>query len=139
MHSLFYISYSLLRANTGSFLAACFEGINPPINVNITLSIIKTIAAGIGSTATISGFPVTACIMLLIGINNNSETPIPINPANKPTINVSALNIDDIFFFDALVGIGYCKSFCVFGNSVLFFAIVSENQTVFFDTMVAMQ
>ena len=43
------ILYSVLNANTGSFLAAFFDGIIPPINVKITLNIISTIAAGIGA------------------------------------------------------------------------------------------
>ena len=97
--------YSLLSANTGSFLAAFFDGIIPPINVKITLNIIRTIAAGIGNTAVISGFPVTACITAFIGIINNKDTPIPITPANNPTINVSALNIDEILRFEAPIAL----------------------------------
>ena len=53
LESTFFI-YSLLNANTGSFLAACFAGINPLISVSTTLNITTTMAASIGNTALIS-------------------------------------------------------------------------------------
>ena len=48
---------------------------------------------------------------IFIGISNNKVTPIPITPANSPTINVSALNIDEIFFFDAPIALNIPISF----------------------------
>ena len=52
--------YSLLNANTGSFLAACLDGINPLNNVRTTLNTTNVIAAGVGNTALISGLSATA-------------------------------------------------------------------------------
>lgn len=49
----FLIFYSVLNANTGSFFAAFFEGISPPINVKTTLNIINVIAPLTGNTAVI--------------------------------------------------------------------------------------
>ena len=126
----FYLFYSVLNANTGSFLAAFFDGIIPPINVKITLNIISTIAAGIGSTAVISGFPVTACITALIGIINNSETPIPIIPANNPTINVSALNIDEIFLFDAPIALKTPISFVLSNTDIYVIIPIIIEETI---------
>ena len=51
--------YSLLNAVTGSFLAACLDGINPPIRVKITLNTINTIAPVNGNAALIALLPVT--------------------------------------------------------------------------------
>lgn len=39
-----FFIYSVLKAITGSFLDAAFAGINPPINVSITLNITSAIA-----------------------------------------------------------------------------------------------
>ena len=46
--------YSVLNAVTGSFLAAVFEGMIPPISVRTTLKITSTIAPSTGNTALIS-------------------------------------------------------------------------------------
>ena len=91
--------YSLLNASTGSCFAAFLDGIIPPINVRIVLNTIKIIPAINGSTAVMFWLFVTVWITLLIGINNNNDTPTPINPDKSPIINVSALKIFEIFLF----------------------------------------
>lgn len=48
--------YSDLKASTGSCFAAFLDGIIPPINVNIVLSMIKIIIAATGKIAVIFGF-----------------------------------------------------------------------------------
>ena len=53
------VSYSLLKAVTGSCFAALPDGIIPPIKVNITLKITSTIAATTGNVALIAILPVT--------------------------------------------------------------------------------
>ena len=104
-------SYSLLSANTGSFFAACFDGINPPIRVRITLKTTNMIALFVGSTALIAIFPVKEWMIELIGILRSIVMAIPSTPANKPTINVSALNIEEIFFLDAPMALSTPISF----------------------------
>ena len=108
-----YISYySLLNANTGSFLAACFDGIKPPIKVNITLNITNIVAATVGKTAVISSF--TLWITILVGINSKSVTTIPIIPENNPAINVSALKIEDILRLEAPIALNIPISFVLY-------------------------
>ena len=85
--------YSLLNASTGSCFAAFLDGIIPPINVKIVLNTIKIIHAINGSTAVMFWLFVTVWITLLIGINNNNDTPTPINPDKNPIINVSSVKI----------------------------------------------
>ena len=102
MHT-FYIIYSVLRAKTGSFLAACLDGISPPIKVNITLKTTKIIAAPTGNIAVILVF--TLWIIAFVGISRSSVVRIPNIPENNPTINVSALNIEEIFFFEAPIAL----------------------------------
>ena len=53
-----FILYSLLSANTGSFFAACFDGIRPPINVKITLKITNVVPPAKGRVAVILKLPV---------------------------------------------------------------------------------
>ena len=60
LSKVLHIFYSLLSANTGSFFAACFDGIRPPIKVKMTLKTTSIIAPWTGSTALISVFPVSA-------------------------------------------------------------------------------
>ena len=60
--------------------------------------------------------------MLFIGINNNNETAIPSNPANNPTINVSALNIEEIFFLEAPIALSTPISF-VLSNTEMYVII----------------
>lgn len=97
----YYNIYSVLNAVTGSFLAAFFAGINPPINVSTMLSIISTTALTGGSAALTAVESVTACIMLLHGISSNNVIAIPIIPEQKPIINVSALNTCEMFLLEA--------------------------------------
>ena len=48
-------------------------------------------AAVRGSAALTTAVPATAWIIALIGINNSSVTPIPINPEKSPIIRVSEI------------------------------------------------
>ena len=82
-------------------MAAALDGIIPPINVNIILNITSIVPPCIGKTARMSSF--TAWIIIFVGINNSNVVPIPINPEHNPTINVSALNIDEIFFLKGIL------------------------------------
>ena len=93
--------YSLLNAITGSCLLAFLDGIKPPIIVSIVARIINIIEALGTRVALILGLLVAVWIIaLIIGINAR-VIPTPNNPLKSPIINVSALNIDDIFFLDA--------------------------------------
>ena len=95
------MSYSVLKAITGSCLEAFLAGISPPINVNIMLKIISVTPPNNGRFALILILLVNECIIeFIIGINERVN-PIPIKPESKPIIKVSALKIEDIFFFDA--------------------------------------
>jgi hypothetical protein len=47
----------------------------------------------------------------LIGMFSSMVIAIPSKPANKPTINVSALKIEEIFFFDAPIALSTPISF----------------------------
>ena len=96
-----YELYSVLNAVTGSFFAAFLAGISPPINVSTILRIISTTALTGGSAAFTEVDFVTACIILLLGINNNNVIAIPIIPEQKPIIKVSALNTCEIFLLEA--------------------------------------
>ena len=117
---ILYKHYSVLKAVTGSCFAAFLDGINPPINVRITLNITSIVPPLNGSTAVMSVF--ILCIIKLIGISNNKVTPIPIKPDNNPTINVSALNIEDIFFLDAPIALKIPISF-VLSNTEIYVII----------------
>jgi len=61
----------------------------------------RVIALSAGKTVLISFDAVTACIIMLLGINNNNDIPIPKQPEQSPIINVSALNTCEIFLLDA--------------------------------------
>ena len=101
---MFYY-YSLLRATTGSCFAAFLDGIKPPIKVNIILNIISISDAVIEILALILEFSVSLWITaFMIGINVK-VIPIPKHPDKRPIINVSALNIDDIFLLDAPIAL----------------------------------
>ena len=95
---------------------ACFDGINPPINVRTTLNITSIIAPCIGNVAVISEF--ILWIIILVGINNVIVVKIPIKPENNPTINVSALNIEDIFDFDAPIALNTPISFVLSNTEI---------------------
>ena len=102
-------AYSLLSASTGSFLAACLDGIKPPIKVKITLKTTRIIAAPIGNTAVM--FVFTLWIIALVGISSSIVVRIPSIPENNPTMKVSALNIEEIFFFEAPIALNTPISF----------------------------
>ena len=70
---------------TGSFLAAIFDGISPPINVRITLMITSASPPFQGSDET-PGTLIYFSITILIGILISMVTPIPIIPENRPII-----------------------------------------------------
>ena len=100
MQSLIFVFYSLLRAITGSRLAAKRLGIIPAISVSTTLIVIRTIPPSTGSDAT-PGMPASALIIRLIGISKSTVIIIPIAPDIKPIIIVSALNTRDTSRLDA--------------------------------------
>ena len=93
--------YSLLSAETGSFLAAFFAGIKPPINVRITLNAIRITALIAGNVAFTSAEPKRERRSALHGIKIKQDIPTPSVPDNNPTIPVSALNTCEILCFDA--------------------------------------
>ena len=68
--------------------------------------------------------------MLLIGIINNNETPIPINPANNPTINVSALNIDEIFLLEAPIALNTPISFVLSNTDIYVIIPIIIEETI---------
>ena len=71
------------------------------MKVRIMLMIIRTIAPLTGSLALKILIPVRLCNIRLMGRSNSSVKPMPIRPAPKPTIMVSALKTLAISFFDA--------------------------------------
>ena len=101
MINVLTLFYSVLSASTGSFLAAFPDGIRLAINVNIILNPTNTTALHMGRWALISVVLAAIWIIELIGISSSNAIPTPIIPANKPTINVSALNTWEIFLLDA--------------------------------------
>ena len=80
---------------TGSCLAAALEGNTPPIKVSTTLNTISIKALDTGKYALTSVVPNKACMIALPGINNKHAVPTPINPEQRPIINVSAVNTCD--------------------------------------------
>ena len=84
--------YSDLSAVTGSFFAAFFDGISPPISVSITLNTIRISAATGGILALMFSISVSEWIIVFAGISVSNDTPIPRTPDIRPMINVSALN-----------------------------------------------
>ena len=96
----FEIYYSLLRAITGSFLAAAFAGTNPAINVKNTLIAIKIIEPIIGKFAR-PAMPVKDFKIKLIGIISKIEIKIPNTPLVKPIIKLSAVKTRLTSRFDA--------------------------------------
>ena len=93
--------YSVLSAITGSFLAATREGIRPAISVRAILIITRMIAPTTGRVALSVARPVREKRIIFIIMLRRSVDKIPIAPAAKPTISVSALNTREISFFDA--------------------------------------
>ena len=59
------------------------------------------IAPFIGKIALTSSVPAIECMMALIGINKTKETMMPIAPAKKPMMIVSALKTAEILPLDA--------------------------------------
>jgi len=101
-----FFIYSVLSESTGSFLLATLDGIRPAIVVRIMLINIKIIAPSKGKTL-ILDTPATLLIIKLIGMFNNIVVIIPITPATKPTIKVSALKTRDTSFLLALSPLKY--------------------------------
>src|SRR5699024_5634653 len=93
--------YSLRSAITGSLFAAFLDGIIPAIKESTKLNPTNATAVPIGKEALIVVIPVREWIIEFVGINNKLVIPIPNTPDNKPMINVSALNICEIFDLDA--------------------------------------
>ena len=92
--------YSERSASTGSFFAAKRDGIRPATNVRNMLIATRIIAPSHGSAA-IPEIPVYAWMITFTGMVRSSVIPIPIIPAAKPTINVSALNTLEISRLEA--------------------------------------
>ena len=83
-----FMLYSVLSAITGSFLAAIFEGNNPATSVKTTLITTNTNATP-GSRMAAPEIVVSNSIIRFIGIRRSRLRPIPIRPAQRPTIKVS--------------------------------------------------
>ena len=83
--------YSVLRASTGSFLAAYLDGIIPEIRVRTMLITTRITAPATGRVAFSSVRFVIAWITALIGRVSRTDTPIQIIPEVSPTSRVSAL------------------------------------------------
>ena len=97
---LTFIRYSLLNATTGSFFDAIFDGTSPAIkgrNILISTSITPACHGRFAICSISNPFFTT----MLIGIQINKDTPIPMIPDTNPSIRVSALNTRDTSFFDA--------------------------------------
>ena len=86
-------SYSVLKATTGSFFAALFEGIIPATRVSSVLIAIRMIAICQGRMALSVLSPVSALRIKLMGMHNKHVAITPISPAVRPIIIVSALNV----------------------------------------------
>lgn len=95
-----FINYSLLRAITGSFFAAIFEGINPAAMVSSALMRIRITAPDTGRAAR-PDTPERVLITAFIGMINSKVIPMPISPAVNPTMIVSALKTREISLLEA--------------------------------------
>lgn len=93
--------YSVLKAITGSFLAAFLAGNKPPIIVIMILMRISIKAAVNDNCAVILLIPDTLWITEFIGIMRINDINIPSMPEQQPIINVSALNTWEILRLDA--------------------------------------
>ena len=85
---------------TGSFLLASREGISPAISVKHIEIAMRMSAPCHGSAATLD-MPASEWIIRLIGMSRSIVTQIPITPAAKPMMSVSALNTRDTSRLDA--------------------------------------
>ena len=99
--SLILFFYSVLSAVTGSLFAAFLDGMIPPSRVSPILKRISTIAGSTGKNALILLLSATAWMIIFPGIRSSNDSPIPISPAHRPMITVSALNTCDTFLLDA--------------------------------------
>ena len=93
--------HSDLSAATGSFFAAIREGMMPAISVKTMLIRTSIMPARHGRTAVSVSMPVSDRTIRFSGMHNSIYAIIPIAPAQKPIISVSALNTDEISRFDA--------------------------------------
>lgn len=83
-----------------TFFAAKRDGIRPATNVrNMLLQ--RGLTAPSHGSAAIPEIPVYAWMITFTGMVRSSVIPIPIIPAAKPTINVSALNTLEISRLEA--------------------------------------
>ena len=114
---MFLANYSVLRAITGSFLAAILDGINPAITVNNILIKTSTIPPNTGKEDTLE-ISVILFITIFIGIFKSIVTIIPIKPDVKPTINVSALNTLEISFLLAPIALSIPISFVLYNTEI---------------------
>ena len=91
-------------------MLAILAGIKPEIVVKIILNNTKNIAAFKGKYV-VTTVPVIFKINELIGNVSRTVIPTPINPAKKPSIIVSALNILEISFLEAPIALKIPISF----------------------------
>ena len=99
------------------------------------LNNINVIHANNDIVALILTLPVKLCITrLIIGINAN-VIPIPNKPLSNPIINVSALNIDEIFFLDAPIALKIPISFVLSSTEIyVIIPIIIDDTTNDIDT-----
>ena len=89
----------------------------PANTVSIMLIIISIIAPFTGNTEILLIFT-RFFIIMLIGIFNRIVTTIPITPAVKPSIRVSALNTLDISFLDAPIALRIPISLVLYNTEI---------------------
>ena len=94
------VIYSVLSAATGSLFAATFAGISPAMRVSSIL-MITSITPPCHGNAQIPEISASCSMIIFIGMDSSSVTPMPIAPAAKPTISVSALNTREMSRLDA--------------------------------------
>ena len=90
--------YSVLKASTGSFLAALLDGITLAIKVSITLNSINPTADFISKPALKLSIFRALAIVLLIGKASPKDTITPTAPDTKPINPASAIKIRVISF-----------------------------------------
>ena len=83
--------YSVLKAITGSFLAASRDGNRPAISVKVMLNATNAMAVGMDKLALTLVVPTNLWITALIGLSSNNDIPTPNRPDSAPMIKVSAL------------------------------------------------
>ena len=89
-------AYSVRSATTVSCFAAMPDGMRPAMNVSAMLMRMSRTAPSTGRIALSVGRPVRWCTMRLMGMSRISVHRMPMTPAVKPSMIVSALNTREI-------------------------------------------